>query len=93
MGGVDYITQPFELIEILARIENQLRLRSLQQELQQQNARLQLLLKTTHAISEASDFESALEVILAEICQTMNWDFGEAWIPNQDTRILRFIRG
>ncbi|MDJ0519901.1 MAG: diguanylate cyclase [Trichodesmium sp. MO_231.B1] len=93
VGGVDYITQPFELIEILARIENQLRLRSLQQELQQQNARLQLLLKTTHAISEASDFESALEVILAEICQTMNWDFGEAWIPNQDNTMLRFSRG
>ncbi|NES06748.1 MAG: response regulator, partial [Okeania sp. SIO2F4] len=93
VGGVDYITKPFELIEILARIENQLRLQSLQQELQQQNARLQLLLKTTHAISEASDFESALEVILAEICQTMNWDFGEAWIPNQDNTMLRFSRG
>ncbi|MGD1715969.1 diguanylate cyclase domain-containing protein [Dapis sp. BLCC M172] len=93
VGGVDYITQPFELIEILARIENQLRLRSLQQELQQQNARLQLLLNATYAISEASDFESALEIILAEICQTMNWDFGEAWIPNQDNTMLRFSRG
>ncbi|MGB3509071.1 MAG: diguanylate cyclase [Microcoleaceae cyanobacterium] len=93
VGGVDYIIKPFELIEILARIENQLRLRSLQQQLQQQNARLTLLLKATHAISEVSDFESALEVILAEICKTMNWDFGEAWIPKQQGTMLKFSRG
>ncbi len=93
VGEVDYITRPFELIEILARIENQLRLRSLQQQLQQQNARLELLLKATNAISEASDFESALEVILAEVCQTMNWDFGEAWIPNSEGTMLKFSRG
>ena len=36
VGGVDYISKPFELIEILARIENQLRIRSLQRQLQQQ---------------------------------------------------------
>ncbi|NET43805.1 diguanylate cyclase domain-containing protein [Okeania sp. SIO2B3] len=93
VGGVDYITKPFELIEILARIENQLRLRSLQQQLQQQNALLQLLLKVTHAISEASDIESALEVTLAEVCQTMNWDFGEAWIPDPEATMLKFSRG
>ncbi|MDJ0553018.1 MAG: diguanylate cyclase [Microcoleaceae cyanobacterium MO_207.B10] len=93
VGGVDYISKPFELIEILARIENQLRLRSLQQQLQQQNSRLQLLLNATHAISEASDFESALEVILAEICQTMSWDFGEAWVPNLEGTMLKFTRG
>ncbi|MGK7922368.1 MAG: diguanylate cyclase [Trichodesmium sp.] len=88
VGAVDYVTQPFELVEILARIENQLRLRSLQRQLEQQNTELQLLLKATHAISEASDFESALEVILLEICQTMNWNFGEAWIPKKEGKIL-----
>lgn len=88
VGGVDYISQPFELIEILARIENQLRLRSLQQQLEQQNSQLQLLLKATHAISEASDVESALEIILAEVCQTMDWNFGQVWIPHQEGKIL-----
>lgn len=37
MGGVDYITKPFDLDEIIARIERQLEIRRLQQELQQQN--------------------------------------------------------
>ncbi|MBP0041836.1 MAG: diguanylate cyclase [Roseofilum sp. SBFL] len=40
VGGVDYITKPFEGIEVLARIENQLRLRSLQLQLQTQNQHL-----------------------------------------------------
>ncbi|MCU0542300.1 MAG: response regulator [Oscillatoriaceae cyanobacterium Prado104] len=48
VGGVDYITKPFQIEEVLARLENQLALRSLQCKLQQQarelhdrNARLQ----------------------------------------------------
>ncbi len=42
-GGVDYITKPFEMEEVLARIENQLTICSLQKQLQQQNLRLQKL--------------------------------------------------
>ncbi|MEG3894255.1 MULTISPECIES: adenylate/guanylate cyclase domain-containing protein [unclassified Microcoleus] len=48
VGGVDYITKPFQVEEVLARVENQLSLRSLQSKLQQQarelhdrNSRLQ----------------------------------------------------
>ena len=41
VGGVDYITKPFDPVEVLARIENQLRLRSLQLQLETKNARLQ----------------------------------------------------
>jgi two-component system sensor histidine kinase/response regulator len=40
VGGVDYITKPFQEAEVLARIENQLRLRQLQQQLVQQNEEL-----------------------------------------------------
>ncbi|MDA0866927.1 MAG: response regulator, partial [Cyanobacteria bacterium] len=40
VGGVDYITKPFQEAEVLARIENQLRLRQLQQQLLQQNEEL-----------------------------------------------------
>jgi signal transduction histidine kinase len=40
VGGVDYITKPFQAPEVLARIENQLRLRYLQQQLQLQNVEL-----------------------------------------------------
>lgn len=41
VGGSDYITKPFQTEEILARIENQLRLRSLKLQLLEQNAKLQ----------------------------------------------------
>lgn len=41
MGGEDYITKPFEILEVVARIENQLRLVRLQQQLVTQNYQLQ----------------------------------------------------
>ncbi|MCP6762980.1 MAG: ATP-binding protein [Fischerella sp. CENA71] len=41
VGGVDYITKPFQIEEVLARIENHLMIRQLQKQLQAQNERLQ----------------------------------------------------
>ncbi|PZV17358.1 MAG: diguanylate cyclase response regulator [Pseudanabaena sp.] len=40
VGGVDYITKPFQIAEVLVRVENQLTLRRLQRQLQEQNERL-----------------------------------------------------
>jgi len=40
-GGVDYITKPFQLEEVLARVETHLTLRTIQKRLQEQNIRLQ----------------------------------------------------
>ena len=40
LGGVDYITKPFQIAEVLARVENQLTLRRLQKQLQEQNNQL-----------------------------------------------------
>ncbi|MCL1468338.1 sensor histidine kinase [Argonema galeatum] len=41
VGGVDYITKPFQLAEVLSRIENQLKVRSLQIKLQEKNILLE----------------------------------------------------
>ena len=41
VGGVDYITKPFHVAEVAIRVENQLNLRKLQRQLQEQNAKLQ----------------------------------------------------
>ena len=41
VGGVDYITKPFKVVEVLARLENQLKIQQLQKELKAQNAQLQ----------------------------------------------------
>ncbi|MBD2091180.1 hybrid sensor histidine kinase/response regulator [Microcoleus sp. FACHB-1515] len=38
VGGVDYITKPFQVEEVLARVENQLTLRRMQMDLQQAKA-------------------------------------------------------
>ncbi|WNZ27400.1 hybrid sensor histidine kinase/response regulator [Leptolyngbya sp. NK1-12] len=41
VGGVDYITKPFHLEEVLVRVENQLSLLNMRRQLEQQNAQLQ----------------------------------------------------
>ncbi len=106
VGGVDYITKPFQLEEVLVRIENQLNQQRLSRQLQEKNSRLSaeiavrqraeeelfFLLSTTQAIAEASDFNSALSIILRSCCEAINWDFGEAWIPNNECTVLEYAQ-
>ncbi|MBW3586386.1 MAG: response regulator [Cyanobacteria bacterium 0813] len=40
-GGADYITKPFQTVEVVARVENQLRLRELELQLRDKNLMLQ----------------------------------------------------
>ncbi|MFH1155455.1 MAG: response regulator, partial [Pseudomonadota bacterium] len=58
-GGVDYITKPFQVEEVLARITAQLSLRMMQRQLEAQNTRLQLEIaehtRTRHALQKAKD--------------------------------------
>ncbi|NEP00782.1 MAG: hybrid sensor histidine kinase/response regulator [Symploca sp. SIO2E9] len=41
VGGTDYITKPFQIEEVVARIEHQLTIQKLQKQLQEQNQQLQ----------------------------------------------------
>ncbi|XWK89423.1 MAG: response regulator [Phormidium sp.] len=52
LGAVDYITKPFECQEVLARIENQLRLRRLSKQLSEQNDRLSQEIQQRKQIEE-----------------------------------------
>jgi DNA-binding response OmpR family regulator len=99
-GGADYITKPFELKEILARVKNQItiswqqkQLIKQQKQLVEQNAQLQLLLTTTKVISEADDFHLALEVTLRQVCEKIGWDFGEFWLPNSQATVFELGEG
>ncbi len=106
-GGVDYIPKPFEPLEVLARIQHQLRLQQLQQQLQHQNqqlskqmelrrqseAELRLLLATTQAVSRQEDVNSALQVVLRLVCISTQWDYGEAWIPNEEKTLMECSPG
>lgn len=107
VGGRDYITKPFKLEEVLARIENQLALRNLQKQLQERNHLLEeeiqnrvraeeeirLLLATIQAMSEAENIHDALSIILEKVCQAIDWDAGEAWLPADDQPILEYSQG
>lgn len=65
VGGADYITKPFQIAEVIARVDHQLMLLRLQQKLQQQNARLQAEIQERHDLEERyrSFFENAVEGI------------------------------
>ncbi len=64
VGGVDYITKPFQVEEVLARIENQLTLRSLSNQLIEQNERLQ------QEIRDRIRAEEALSVSMREAARS-----------------------
>lgn len=98
VGGVDYITKPFQAEEVLARIQHQLTIQQQQQALNKQNCLLQqkiqerqqaeretqLLLSTIQAISQASSFNTALYAVLREVHQAIGWDYGEAWAAGEE---------
>ncbi len=53
VGGVDYLTKPFDALELMARVRNQLRLRALQSQLMMRNEQLQKLLGQYQMTAEA----------------------------------------
>lgn len=64
VGGVDYITKPFHGQEVIARVESQLRLRAQEQQLAEQNTRLQA------EIEERKQQEAALRLIVEGTAST-----------------------
>ncbi|MGB7085110.1 MAG: response regulator [Phormidesmis sp.] len=63
-GGVDYITKPFQVEEVFARIENQLRIQRLQRQLTVKNQRLQM---AEQELSEALEQSRSLNDRIAEM--------------------------
>ena len=61
VGGVDFVSKPFQMEEILARIETHLALRKLQKDLQERNAQLQ------QEIAERELAQAALEDYAREL--------------------------
>lgn len=49
---------------------------------------IHLLLVMTRTISECQDFYEALEVALRDVCKATGWNFGEAWVPSRDGKIM-----
>jgi CheY-like chemotaxis protein len=77
VGGVDYITKPFQSKEVLARVETHLTLRNLQRQLETQNLKLQL------EISQRKRIEIALHQINEELEQRVQERTAELLAANE----------
>ena len=64
VGGVDYITKPFQFDEVQARVDTHLKLRRLQQELEQHNRQLGKLVQVQ--VKKISDTQMAMIFSLAQ---------------------------
>ena len=63
MGGVDYITKPFQTEEVLARVKTHLSLRSMQKRLKAHNRRLALLNKMSYELQMCRTEEESYRVL------------------------------
>ncbi len=91
VGCADYLIKPFHPEELLIRVEHQLIISKQHQYLQQEinrkkqvESKLEFLLKTINLISQAINFEQALDAVLSELRKVIGWDYGEVWITNPE---------
>ncbi|AFZ46572.1 response regulator receiver sensor signal transduction histidine kinase [Cyanobacterium stanieri PCC 7202] len=65
VGGVDYITKPFQIEEVVIRVENQLRLLKMQKEIEFKNKELILLNQDLEAFSHrvSHDLKNKIHII------------------------------
>ncbi|MFB2938687.1 response regulator [Aerosakkonemataceae cyanobacterium BLCC-F154] len=66
VGGVDYIAKPFQVEEVLARVNTHVNIRKLQKQLQQQNSQLQEEIRHRLSTEEANAQLKALETQLRQ---------------------------
>ncbi|MEG3974883.1 response regulator [Microcoleus sp. herbarium8] len=79
VGGVDFITKPFQVEEVLARIETHLKICSLQQILQEKNQDLATAIQELQATQEhliQSEKMAALGQLIAGIAHEINTPLG-----------------
>ncbi len=69
VGAVDYVTKPIQPEEVLARITNHLTIQNLQNQLQQQNLRLQQEVKERQRAEDLVRQQAQREQLLGEIAQ------------------------
>jgi two-component system, NtrC family, sensor kinase len=79
VGGVDFITKPFQVEEVLARIETHLKICSLQQSLQEKNQDLAIAIHQLKAAQDhliQSEKMAALGQLIAGIAHEINTPLG-----------------
>ncbi|HEY9656833.1 MAG TPA: response regulator, partial [Allocoleopsis sp.] len=97
IGGVDYITKPFQVGEVLARVNNQLNMRQQQQQIsallqqvQQLNTSLeQRIQSTTLELQQALQYEKALKSISDRIRHSLDKTYILQAAVEELTRVLQ----
>lgn len=77
IGGVDYITKPFQVEEVLARVETHLNLRKLQKELQDTNERMR---RELHLAGHMQ-----ANFMPRNLPHLRDWQFAAALLPARET--------
>ena len=74
VGGVDYITKPFQVDEVQARVDTHLKIRRLQEELERHNRQLGKLVQAQ--VKKISDTQMAMIFALAKLAESRDDDSG-----------------
>ncbi|MEL6160361.1 MAG: response regulator [Cyanobacteria bacterium J06623_5] len=88
-GGNDYITKPFKVVEVLARVENQLGIQQLQQVLKNKNSQLQ---QAIHELQRLAAIDELTQVANRRRFDTYLLNCWENAIEQQQQLSLMFVQ-
>lgn len=95
VGGVDYITKPFQIEEVLARVQHQVKLKAAQEEISRLNQELELRVQQRTAELEATNQQLGQEILehretQAKLTQ-MAFHDGLTGLPNRGFFMERLV--